>query len=165
MIRGKHKFLLDYAKRTARIGRFGEDLVASALQRLGYTEIETRKPLSKKDIDVFCRDRNEDFYWIIECKNRRQEINETDIDDAFDNAERASSEWNLNVKPALISSSVYNRIPEDDLVPILRTGSVYVPSMYFFKLYQDVLGSWFLELVSGVPNALVELVDEELRIC
>ena len=163
-IKRKHELLFEYSKHRKEIGHFFEDLVAESANKLGFTEIEDRKALSNNDIDVWCRDRSGSFYWAIECKNRRQEINENDIDDTFEMAERASSVWNVeHVKPALVSSSIYNRIPESDSVTVIPTGYVYVPNRDFFLQYQDLLGSWFLEPVNSVPDDLAGLIDERLR--
>lgn len=164
VIKSKYQLLLEYSKHRKEIGHFCEDIVAESVRRLGFTEIEVRKPLSNNDIDVWCRDRSGNFYWAIECKNRRQEINENDIDDTFEMAERVSSQWNVrNVKPALVASSIYNRIPEDTSMPIIPTGSVYVPDGDLFHKYRELLGSWYIEPVNDVPHELVQHIDEGLR--
>lgn len=162
-IERKHKLLLDYSKHTGRIGHFGEDLVAAAVRKLGFTDVNVRLKVGKKDVDVWCRDRSGSFYWAIECKNRRQEIGEADIVDALYKAELASSKWNVAVvKPAMVSSSIYGRIPEEPTLPIIPTGSVYVPNEKFFYKYRNLLGSWYLEPVNSTPNDLIELIDKLL---
>jgi len=162
-IRSKRKLIFEYSEHTGEIGKFGEQLVAEALRKLGFTEISARKRTGKRDVDVLCRDRSGDFYWAIECKNRRQEINVNDVENASDKAKLASSKWNLElVNPAIISSSIYERIPDDPILPIIRTGYVYVPNRDFFHEYKTALGSWYLKSVSEVPDDLVGLIDEGL---
>ena len=163
-IERKHKLLLDYSKHTGRIGHFGEDLVAAAVGKLGFTDVHVRLKVGKKDVDVWCRDRSGSFYWAIECKNRRQEIGEADIVDALYKAELASSKWNVAVvKAAMVSSSIYGRIPEEPTLPIILTGSVYVPNEKFFYKYKNSLGSWYFEPVNSVPNDLIEHIDKLLK--
>ena len=162
IIERKHKLLLVYSEHTRRIGHFGEDLVAAAVGKLGFTDVNVRLKVGKKDIDVWCRDRSGSFYWAIECKNRRQEIDKDDIADALYKAELASSKWNRVVKAAIVSSSIYHRIPEEPNLPIIPTGSVYVPNEKFFYKYKNALGSWYLEPVNSVPNDLIELIDKLL---
>lgn len=145
LIEMKHKLLLDYSEHTMEIGHFGEDLVACAVGRLGFTEIEVRKRIGKKDIDVWCRDPSGAFHWAIEVKNRRQEIDKHDIDDALFKAELASDTLNVEcVKAAMVSSSIYNRIPQNPDIPIITTGRLYVPNRKLFFVYQKSLGSWFM---------------------
>jgi len=164
VIKSKHQLLLDYSKHTQKIGHFGEHLVASAIEKLGFTDIEVRKRPGKKDVDVWCKDRNESFYWAIECKNRRQEIGENDVTDALYKAELASSKWKVKpVKAAIVSSSIYGRIPEEPTLPIIPTGSVYVPNEEFFYEYKSSLGSWYLKPVNSVPNNLIEHIDKLLK--
>lgn len=164
MIGRKYKLLLDYSEHTGEIGHFGEYLVAEAVERLGFTEVRVRKRPGKKDVDVWCRDRSRSFYWAIECKNRRQEIGEAVIADALYKGELASSKWKVEpVKAAIVSSSIYGRIPEEPNLPIITTGSVYVPNEDFFYLYKNSLGSWYLEPVNGVPNGLIKNIDKLLK--
>jgi len=164
IIERKHKLLLDYSEHTGRIGHFGEDLVADAVEKLGFTDVNVRLKVGKKDVDVWCRDRSGRFYWAIECKNRRQEIGEADVVDALYKAELASSKWNVAVvKVAMVSSSIYGRIPEEPTLPIILTGSVYVPNEDFFYLYKNSLGSWYIEPVNDVPNDLIEHIDKLLK--
>lgn len=164
IIKTKYMLLFKYAKHTCIIGRFGENLVAKSVEKLGFTKIKVRKRLGKKDVDVWCKDRSEKFYWAIECKNRRQEIDKDDITDALDKTELAASKWNVkDVKAAIVSSSIYDRIPEEPSFPIVRTGKVYVPNEKLFCKYKDLLGAWYLEPVSSVPNDLIELIDKLLK--
>ena len=164
MIENKYKLLLEYSEHTGEIGHFGEGLVADAIESLGYTDIKVRKRQGKKDVDVFCRDRTGEFYWAIECKNRRQEIDKNDILAAFEKAEEASSRWNVKpVKPAMISSSIYNRIPEIVTPAIIFTGRIFVPDKEFFHKYKDSLSSWYIEPVNDVPDDLVEQIDLWLK--
>jgi len=163
IIESKHKLLLDYSRHTGEIGHLGEYLVAEAVERLGFTEVKVRKRPGKKDVDVWCKDPSGSFYWAIECKNRRQEISEADIDDALYKAELASSKWNVAVvKAAIVSSSIYYRIPEEPNLPIIPTGSVYVPNEKIFYQYKNSLGSRYLEPVNSVPNDLIKLIDKLL---
>ena len=161
VIEKKHSMLLEYSHHTREIGRFGEDLVANAVSKLGFTDVKVRKPLGKKDIDVWCRGPSEKFYWAIECKNRRQEIDENDVSDVCDKAKKASSKWGVNsVKPALVSSSVYCRLPKETGFPIIPTGSIYVPNDRLYSQYKISLGSWYIKPVNSAPNELVELIDK-----
>jgi len=164
MIKTKQRMLFEYSEHTNEIGHFGEQLVAEAAHKLGFTEILVRKRAGKRDVDVLCKDRSGDFYWAIECKNRRQEINVNDIENASDKAKQASSRWNLEfVKPVMVSSSIFERIPDNPILPIIRTGYVYVPNRDFFYEYKRALGSWYLESVYSVPDDLVGLIDKGLR--
>ena len=163
MIENKHKLLLEYSEHTTEIGHFGEDLVAEVADRLGFTDIKVRMRLGKEDIDVWCRDRSGNFNWAIQVKNRRQEIDKDDIDDTMDKAKKAASKWNIEFfKPAIVSSSIYNRLPESPF-PIIRTGEVYAPNEEFYRLYKDSLGLWFMETINSVPNDLLELIDKLLK--
>ena len=54
-IERKHKLLLDYSKHTGRIGHFGEDLVAAAVRKLGFTDVNVRLKVGKKDVYFWCR--------------------------------------------------------------------------------------------------------------
>jgi len=58
IIESKHKLLLDYSEHTTEIGHFGEHLVDEAVDKLGFTDIKVRKRPGKKDVDVWCKDRN-----------------------------------------------------------------------------------------------------------
>jgi|Deesub1362A_J573_1020465.scaffolds.fasta_scaffold00447_29 Holliday junction resolvase-like predicted endonuclease len=165
MIENKHKLLLAYSKHTKEIGHFGEDLVDKAVKKLGFTEVRVRIRISKKDIDVLCKDPIKNVCWAIECKNRRQQITKDDIIDAVDKAENAASKFKLkNVKAAIVSSSVYNRIPENsNQIQLITTKSVYVPNEQLFLEYKKLLGSWYLEPIENVPKNLIELIGKLLK--
>ncbi|MDH5451368.1 MAG: hypothetical protein OEX77_10820, partial [Candidatus Bathyarchaeota archaeon] len=160
----KLNHLFEYSKYTKKkIGHFCEDLVAEAAVELGFPEVEVRRRLGMREIDVWCKDRNENFYWVIESKNRRQEINTTDIRHVFQKAEKATSKWNVTTKPALVSSSIYNRVPNVPNLPIIRTGAIYAQDEEFFYEYKALLGSWYIEPVDSVPDRIVEQLDEQLK--
>lgn len=161
ILKEKHRLLLSYSKHTRKIGHFGEDLVADAVKSLRFTNIEVRKPLGKKDIDVWCQDPSGDFYWEIEVKNRRQQISEVDVADALYKAELASSKLKVDVRAAIVSSSVYDRIPEST-IPIVTTRRVCVPNKKLFHIYKKSLGSWYIRIVNSLPSDLVESIREQL---
>lgn len=101
--------------------------------------------------------------YLVKNRSRRQEIDKDDIDDTMDKAKKAASKWNIKFfKPAIVSSSIYNRLPESTF-PIIPTGKVYAPNEELYLQYKDSLGVWFMKTINSVPNDLVELIDKLLK--
>jgi hypothetical protein len=98
-------------------------------------------------------------------KNRRQQIGRNDLTKVMGEASLASSEWHIeNVRPALVSSSIYNRIPKhNNSIQIITTGKIYVPNEELFHLYKWSLGSWYMEPVNALPSDLIDKVRRLLE--
>jgi len=171
LIKYKLHLLWKHSKLTDEIGRFGERLVSKIAENLGYTEIEIRKEKHGKigfrrmDIDVFAK-HPDDYYQNIEVKNRRQQVNVTDINKLIRKTAIARGLWNLPIESALVCLFIYGialKKAKSNDIPVAITTTIYVPEKYatFYKEYSRVLGSHYIEVANSEdpPEHLTELIE------
>ena len=171
MINYKLGLLRNHSQLTDEIGRFGESLVAGIVENNAYNEVEIRKEkhgkigLRRMDIDVFAR-HPYDYYQNIEVKNRRQQVNVTDINKLIRKTAIARELWNLPIESALVCPFIYGialKKAKSNDIPVAITTTIYVPEKYatFYKEYSRVLGSHYIEVANSEdpPEHLTELIE------
>jgi len=169
IIEHKTKLLRQQRTLTNITGKFGEELIASALSKCGCSEIETTKKKhsnignDRQGIDVFTK-HPDGHYLGIEVKNRKPSywLNCEQIKDDLGTITEASIAWGLDIKPAIICTFIYPKAMKKykDEFPILATGKQYVPeeNVEFYRDYRDALGANYVTTIADVNNPPEELV-------
>ena len=118
VITKKAELLAKHYNLSDTIGKHAEQLVFEVCEYLGYTQIEKRKEkhegigIGKRDIDIFARHPNNNYYQAIEVRNRHEAAKLAYLTSILRTVSIASRKWNLPIQPALVTTFASSQILE-----------------------------------------------------
>jgi hypothetical protein len=139
VITEKAELMAQHYNLSDTIGRHAENLVKQTCENLGCSELEIRKEnhqgigIDRRDIDVFAKHPDNNYYQAIEVRNRREPVKPSDLPPILKTVTVASRRWQMYIRPALVAA--FSPQPVTNLanqmeIPIALAGRQLVPETY-----------------------------------
>jgi hypothetical protein len=139
VITEKAQLMAEHYNLSDTIGRHAENLVKQTCENLGYSELEIRKEnhqgigIDRRDIDVFAKHPDNNYYQAIEVRNRREPVKPSDLPPILKTVTVASRKWQMYIRPALVaafSPQPVTNLADQMEIPIAIAGRQLVPEAY-----------------------------------